>query len=107
MRWMTGSRLSDRVTIVDLRRMTKLSPIIPLIKERKLKWYGHLKRSQTLAKTIFEGMSEGGRKQGGQPMRWRKNITKWTGLSFEEINRLTSDRDAWRQSVDTWKTQIR
>ena len=55
--------------------------LLPIIKRRKLQWYGHVSRSSGLVKTILQGTVKGGRK-GRQKKRWEDNISKWTGLEF-------------------------
>ena len=59
MRWMCGARLRDKNSIAILRANTGVKPIIPIIKARKVKWYGHIKRSDLLVKVTLEGMVAG------------------------------------------------
>jgi len=37
---------------------------------------------------------------------WMDNINTRTGLSMEESNRMTEDRDKWRVDIETAKDQI-
>ena len=39
------------------------------VKKRKMKWYGHVKRSSGLAKTILQGTVQGERRRGGKTTR--------------------------------------
>ena len=41
----------------------------------------------------------GGRRQGGQKMRWEDNIREWTGLEFAESQRAAENREKWRKLV--------
>ena len=43
--------------------------LLTIVKRRKLKWYGHVSHSSSLAKTILQGTVKGGRRQGGQKKR--------------------------------------
>ena len=43
--------------------------ILTIIKSHKLKWYGHISHSSSLAKTILEGTVKGGRRRGRQEKR--------------------------------------
>ena len=61
MRWMSGKRLIDKTPIPKLFELTKLQPIENIIKRRKLKWYGHVKRSDLPVRTTIEGHIEGKR----------------------------------------------
>ena len=52
------------------------------VKRPKLQWYSHVSRSSGLAKTIFQGTVERGRRQGRQRKRWEYNIRKWRGMEL-------------------------
>ena len=54
--------------------------LMTMVKRRKLRWYGHVSRSSSLAKTILQGIVKGGRRHGRQRKRWEDNIREWTGL---------------------------
>ena len=56
--------------------------LLPIVKRRKLQWYGYVFRSSGLAKTILQGTVEGRRRQGRQRKRWEVNVREWTGLEF-------------------------
>ena len=99
MRWMCGAKLSDKQSIVSLHSKTNVKDIVPIIKLKKLQWFGHLKRSSQQVKVTFEGLVEGKRKQGRPGRRWRDDILEWCGgcLSMEEIGRMTNNRKAWKR----------
>ena len=96
MRWMCGARLRDKKSISTLRASTGVKPIIPMIKARKLKWYGHIKRSDLLVKVTLEGLVAGKRKRGRPSRRWRDDIRDWCDDNLEAINKIARDRDLWR-----------
>ena len=52
------------------------------IKLRQIKYFGHIKRHETLLKTLLEGKVKGKRASGRQRYRWENNITRWTGYSL-------------------------
>ena len=56
-------------------------------------------RSSGLAKTILQGTVKGGRRQGGQRMRWEDNIKEWTGLEFGKSQRAVENKETWRKLV--------
>ena len=62
-------------------------------KRLKLKWYGHVSRSSDLAKTILQGTSKEGRRQGGQKKRWKDKNREWTGLEFSKSQRAVGNRE--------------
>ena len=69
------------------------------MKKRKLKWYGHVTRSNGLAKTTLQGTVQGGRKRGRQKKRWEDNIVEWTGLRLSDVLREAENRERWRELV--------
>src|SRR5688572_22645763 len=55
-----------------------------------------------LEKDIMQGQQgtmPGNRKRGRPRTNWLGNIKEWTGLTMEELIRLTEDRRRWRNIV--------
>ena len=97
MRFMTNKRLTDHVRISTLLDMTGMFPIVPLIKSKTLKLFGHIKRSEKgLSKICLEGMTTGTRSKGSQPKRWRDNIYDWVELDLFSLNQATQNRALWK-----------
>jgi hypothetical protein len=59
----------------------KKEQLLSVVKRRKLAWYGHVTRHDSLSKTILQETVNGSRKRGGQRKTWIDNIKKWTGLN--------------------------
>ena len=98
MRWMSGKRLIDKKPIPKLFELTKLQPIENIIKRRKLKWYGHVKRSDLPVRTTIEGHIEGKRHRGRPRQRWRDDIIEWTKMTnWSTVNVNVRDRSKWHQ----------
>ena len=74
----------------------KQEELLTTVKRRKLAWFGHVTRHQTLSKTILQGTVQGGRKRGRQKKQWMDNIRDWTGEKDEELLKKAEDRNAWR-----------
>ncbi|XP_070193795.1 uncharacterized protein [Littorina saxatilis] len=74
-------------------------PLLATVKRRKLMWFGHVTRHDSLSKTILQGTVEGGRRRGRQRKSWSDNIKDWTQLSFPDLLVTASDRNAWRRSL--------
>ena len=96
MRWMLGKRLRDRMSITELCRITCLQPLMNQVRERKLKWFGHIKRSSLPVRVVVEGMVEGKRGRGRPQRRWRDDVKQWTKLGWDELNCIVKNRQEWR-----------
>ncbi|XP_071494734.1 uncharacterized protein [Diadema antillarum] len=75
--------------------------LLTIVKKKKLKWYGHVTRSDGLSKIILQGTVQGGRRRGRQKKKWADNIAEWTGKPFAETQALAQDRQRWRRLVST------
>jgi len=70
-------------------------PLLTTIRRRKLQWYGHVTRHNTLSKTIMQGVMEGTRRRGRPKKSWDNNITQWTKRTMPQLTRIAQDRTAW------------
>ena len=76
-------------------------PLLAIIKRRKLQWFGHVTRHNTLPKTILQGTLEGGRKRGRQQKSWFDNIKEWTRMDSPTLLKTAENRACWRQLAKT------
>ena len=73
-----------------------MEPLLNTVKTRKLKWFGHTVRHDSLAKTILQGSVEGGRKRGRPKKAWLANIKDWTDLELPALLQKAEQRKEWR-----------
>ena len=95
----------DKITNVEHYRRYKLKPWSEVIKECRMKWYGHLLRlnEETPARlTLKETEKKVKKPKGGQKLTWMKLI----GKDLEEYKNprceaetLEQDRSAWRNLI--------
>ena len=116
--WTLTKPLMDKIEACEmwfLRRMGKISwkqkvrnedvlkklnvnkSLLSTIKTRKLKFFGHTKRHDTIMKDLLEGKMEGSRPRGRPRAQWCDNIKEWTGHSLTECTRLAENREMWRR----------
>ena len=93
----TNEYVWDRINSIAGHQET----IITTIKRRKMAWFGHVLRHDTLTKIILQGTVEGGRRRGRQRKSWLDNIKEWTGMKLHELLAAAQNRHVWRSlSVD-------
>ena len=98
MRKMGNISYKQRITNEEvLRKLGTQRSLLKSIKTRKLRFFGHTKRHNTIMKDILEGKMEGRRPKGRPRAQWSDNIKQWTGRSLAVCSRLAENREEWRR----------
>ena len=74
----------------------KQERLLQVVKRKKLQWYDHITRHDSLTKTILQGTAEGGRKRGKPRKSWLSNIKEWTQMDLHSLLSSAKDRQLWR-----------
>jgi hypothetical protein len=72
------------------------------IRERKLRYFGHIiRKDASIEKHLIQGSVEGRRGRGRPITSWTDDIKSWTGGSMARATNLAHDRDVWRALIKT------
>ena len=90
---------TEKVTNEEVRSRLQIenSYLITQFKKLKMSFFGHIKRHDTLEKTILEGKLEGKRKRGKPRRVWTDDIKNWLEMSVKKAGNLAHDRDQYRR----------
>jgi len=76
--------------------------IVDVMKRRKFRYFGHLVRGGGTARAVMEGEMQGSRGRGRPQRKWMDDLKDWSGEGSITLNRMTMDRERWRQAVYSW-----
>ena len=96
LRKMGGISYKDRVTNEEvLKRLKTQRNLLRTIKQRKLRYFGHVERQHCLLKQTMEGRVSGRRPRGRPRTTWMDNIQVWTGMQKAKCTQACKDRQLW------------
>ena len=97
-RWICNVRLLDRVNSNTLLSRLHLSDITDVLRQRRLRWFGHVSRSDGWIKRVTELQIDGEPISGRPKKTWREVIANDRKLwKMDTID--PSDRSSWRRAM--------
>ena len=96
-RWMCGVKLCDRVPTSELYALLGLEEISSAVSTRRLRWYGHVRRSSGSIATVDKMKVEGAGR--GRPRKsWNECVKEdRTNRRLWRVN--PTDRPVWRSAA--------
>ena len=100
LRWMCGHTLMDRIRNQEFRDKLGVAPILEKMRERRLRWFGHVKRTtfDALVRRVESFIVEGKRSRGRPRKIWDEQIR----MDLRELNLsedMARDRSSWRRHI--------
>ena len=93
--WMEKVTNKELLSRLDM----KTTMLLQKAKTLKLKYFGHIKRRETLERHILEARIDGRRGRGRPTRRWEQDINDWGDMTTTQAGRLAQDRILFRQKV--------
>ena len=90
--WMEKVFYKEVLSRLDM----KTTMLLLKAKSLKLKYFGHIKRHETLERHILEARIDGRRGRGRPTRRWQQDINDWMDTTATQAGRLAEDRILFR-----------
>ena len=104
-RWMCGVSMKNRRTCEELRKLVGVEPITTVIRNGRLRWYGHVMRKgdEDWVQKCMEYRVEGRRLVGRPRRTWLESVEA-AMAEFEIDREVVHDRNKWKRNVMKMKS---
>ena len=69
------------------------------IRKPKVRYFGHIKRHESLEKHILESKAAGRRGRGRSSRQWEQDIQDWLETTTTQAGRTAEDRVVFRKNI--------
>ena len=73
--------------------------LMTVVRQRIVRFYGHVRRHDSLQHIITEGMVNGKRSRGRKRCGWLGNVSRYTGMNINRCAEIATNREEWRTIV--------
>ena len=96
LRRMSNTKWKDHVrNEAVLEKLGTKRHLLKDIQNRKIRYFGHIKRKENFLTTSMEGRVNGRRPRGRPRNNWVGDVKEWTGLPLRDCARRAVNRDLW------------
>ena len=99
LRWICGVKTSDRVSLDSLYQCLGIAPLTTLLRSRRLRWFGHVSRSDGLINQC-RNFDVRGKRGKGRPRK------SWNDVIQDDINSWNLNKDNALDRV-TWRSDVK
>ena len=73
------------------------TPLLAIVKRRKIAWFDYVTRQGSLSKAFLQGTLEGEKRFGRQRKCWIDNVKQLTSLPMPEVLMMASCKKDWKR----------
>jgi len=100
LRWMLRVKADDDVSLAEMYSRLNLQPLESRLRSNRLRWYGHVQRSDGWIKRCTEIVVDGSQGKGRPRKSWKEAVND--DLHLWKVNpELVHDRPKWRNALKT------
>ena len=81
--------------------------LMTVVRQRIVRFYGHVRRHDSLQRIITEGMVNGKRGRGRKRCGWLGNVSRYSGMNINRCAEIATNREEWRTIVISIQLRVR
>ena len=90
----TNKEVLNKLGLQSTKLMT-----VTVVRQRIVRFYGHVRRHDSLQRIITEGMVNGKRGRGRKRCGWLGNVSRYAGMNINRCAEIATNREEWRTIV--------